>query len=222
MLIRESMGLAEIDLGDPLGISLRKTVKRVKKKVKRVGRRAKKSFLKAAPILGVAAQALNLIVPGLGAAVGLAITSGAQALAAREAKKSARDQEELNVAREAEALYSAEAESRIHEAYLKGEKYFISRYRMDRERFMSLPLEEKYKFLMGTIFDRHEERFRAIGISRERFLSMTPNDQTALLERMNLESTFAPEAPSAGTIAIVAGSAIAILVAVYLLVMHRR
>jgi hypothetical protein len=175
--------------------SIRKSTKRIGSKLsqftKKVGKSTKKGFIKAAPILGVAAQALNFIVPGLGAAVGLAINLGAQALSAQEQKKvlekEAKEEERRRSAEEAERA-TQEAERAMTAAFMKGEPYFVSRYGVTLERFQSMTLKDRYLFLMGVVYDLNAEKFTSRGVSKERFLEMEVSDQANLLDQINRES----------------------------------
>lgn len=226
-----------------LGASLRKSVKRVGTKAKaytkRLVRKSEKAFVKAAPVLGVAAQALNLIVPGLGVAVGLAINVGAQALAAHDAKKayekaekeaSAEERAEIEAARkEAQEVLDKlgpEADKATMDAFLKGEAYFTKTYRVTREEFQSWPLQTRYRFLMGSVYDLNKDKFAAKGVTREEFLSMPMDRQTQLLDTINRESgivTSEQASASMGkgtwtTVALVGGGAALALLVVILLI----
>lgn len=224
----DEVAFRENDLIDrQLGFSLRKSVKRIGSKVKertsrvvkkvkkgaksvgkkvkevakRVGRKAKKAFVKAAPVLGIVAQALNFVVPGLGVAVGLAINVGAQAIAAHDAKKAyekaekeatAAERAELEAARkeaeEALTELGPEADKATMDAFIKGEAYFAKKYGITREQFQSLPLNGRYQFLMGSVYDLNIDKFMAKGVTREQFLAMPVESQTKLLEMINAES----------------------------------
>lgn len=132
--------------------------------VSRVGKKGKAAFIKAAPWLAIAAQVLNFI-PGLGLAVGVAITAGSVALqlsasliAQHDAKKAFKEQEKADDAE----LQKLDSEVRAEEnkatlaamdAFIKGEKYFSEKYKMTRTDFAALPLEDKMAFLEKSITD---------------------------------------------------------------------
>jgi hypothetical protein len=139
--------------------------KGLRKQFKKIGGKLKKGFLKIAPILAIAAQILNFI-PGLGIAVGLAITAGAaaltisaQAIQMQEGKKAmAKADKAANKESDTEVAASEkEANEKANEAYVVGEKYFTDKYGVNREAFESATLEEKLSFLQTAIEDRQKE-----------------------------------------------------------------
>lgn len=143
-----------------------KTVpKALRKQFKKVGGKLKKGFLKAAPFLAIAAQILNFI-PGLGIAVGLAITAGAaaltitaQAIQMQEGKK-AMAKADKAAGKEADvevAAKEAEAHTKANEAFVIGETYFTEKYGVTREEFEASPLESKLAFLQTAIEDKQKE-----------------------------------------------------------------
>jgi len=186
MIVLEHIGFEKLDMpmGEgpmgEIGFSLRKTVKKV-------GKKAKKGLVKAAPVLAIAAQALNFVVPGLGIAVGLALTTGVAALKAKDAKKEMAKQEKAASQEEAAAVAAQEVElsqqanQQMDAAYLKGEPFFAQRYGMTREKFTALPLEQKTKFLQGVIYDQQSGQLQTMGVSREKFLSLPVEEQNRVL-----------------------------------------
>lgn len=139
--------------------------KSIRKKLKKIGGKLKKGFMKAAPFLAIAAQILNFI-PGLGIAVGLAITAGAaaltiaaQALQMQEGKK-AMAKADKAAGKEADvevAAKEAEAHRTANEAFVVGEQYFTGKYGVTREEFEASPIEDKLAFLQTAIEDRQQE-----------------------------------------------------------------
>jgi hypothetical protein len=180
------------------GLGARKGLKKIGQKLKKIVKkhlkRLKKGFLKAAPILGIVALALNFIVPGLGVLVGLAINLAAGAIqmadakkAAQKAKKVEKKAETADAAEEAveQQAADADADQASVDAYTKGESYFVSKYGMTREKFMALTPKGRYDFLMGTTYDVNVSKFASKGVSREAFITMPIDSQTALLAQIN-------------------------------------
>jgi len=185
-----------------LGISLRKTVKKVGKTakgvvkkvgkgLKRVGKKitkaAKKTLMKYGSVIALASQLLNFVVPGLGVAVSLAITAGSAALNARASvqasKKAGKAAEQEAAAAEADAKQKEdEAEKSAMDAYLKGEEFFVREYDMTRERFEKLSLEEKLEFLAAVTadYDAHVAKLMEQGEADEDKVLGLPSTYVAI------------------------------------------
>lgn len=139
--------------------------KALRKQLKKIGGKLKKGFVKAAPWLAIAAQLLN-IIPGLGIAVGLAITAGAaavtiaaQAIQMQEGKK-AMAKADKEAGKEADVEVAAkeeEAHMKADEAFVVGETYFTEKYGVTLEEFKASPLDQKLAFLQTAIEDRQQE-----------------------------------------------------------------
>lgn len=209
----------ELYLRDPyLGKSI---LKRVAKKVKKAGRpvmkAVRKKFVKVAPVLAAASQLLNLVVPGLGVAVGVAISAGAAAMKIRQERKEEARLKKLSKEEEAAAAAEvAAAEKEAHEsldaAYAQGEGYFTERYGMSREKWSALSVEEKTRFLNGAVYDANRERLQAAGIARDQFTALSKEEQERILREAGVGEGF----PEWGYYCLLAGGAIAIILAVYL------
>lgn len=200
---RDMTSIAEAPLVGALDASLRKTIKRIGKKVqkttKKVGAKAQKGFVKAAPVLAVAAQGLNFLIPGLGVAVGLAVSTGAAALKARQDKKAFEKEEkaEAKVAAAQAAAQEAEltkqTDAQAIDAFTKGEAYFTQTYGITKEQFLALPTSEKLKFMQGTVYDQVAPDLMAAGITREKFLSMPVDEQNRILAALVVPEGEMPE-----------------------------
>ena len=174
MLIHELADIATFDLGvsafrkilkKPLEIhkKIRKKIipKKLQKAFKKLGKKFKKVFIKIAPALAIVAQVLNFI-PGLGVAVGLAITAGAAALTVgakvletKEAAKKAGKEEKAAEAEATQAVIVADkdAHAKADEAFMKGADYFQSKYDITPEMFKSFTLDEKMAFFQQAVED---------------------------------------------------------------------
>lgn len=135
--------------------------KSIRKALKKFGGKFKTYFVKLAPILSIAAQVLNFI-PGLGVAVGLAITAGAAAINLSEQSKAAKAGAKASkeAVKESDAeLVAAEAAAneKANAAFATGEEYFTKRYGITRADFEASPLDEKLAFLQQAVEDRQKE-----------------------------------------------------------------
>lgn len=195
MIIAEALNFQGLD------DSLRKKAKRVGRKSKKVVRgvvkKVKRHFPKIAPFLSIAAQVLNLIVPGLGVAVSLAITAGNAALAVTQAKKAAKAAKKAETQAEiqAEAELTREAEESTLAAYEKGREHFEKEYGMTREKFTALPVEGRLKFFNLVLYDKNSERMRLMGVERSAFEKMSLDEQNQEISRM---AAYLPGAPAPG------------------------
>jgi hypothetical protein len=206
-----------------------KTVpKSLRKHFDKFGKVLKKGFIKFAPILGIAAIALNFIVPGLGILVGLAINLAAGAMKMQAAKKEMKDAKKAESADEAaeQQKVDAEADQASIDAYSKGESYFVSKYGMTRDKFMALTSKGRYDFLMGVTYDANVGKFTSAGVTRDAFVAMPIDNQTALLAQINAAGGVMTEEDAidamfggSSTLPIVAigVGAVAIILVVYLL-----
>lgn len=177
MRVPSGMGLAEVD-------DLADIRKAVRKHIKKVGRVAKKAFVKAAPFLQIASLPLNFVVPGLGVAVGLAISVGSKAIAAKEAEKTARkaeNQAEAEAASQEAAQNEMQARVQMSAAYDKAPDFFQKNYGMSRTNFTGLPLEDQMKFMNLALYDQHAAKFAAAGITREQFAAKSLEEQSELM-----------------------------------------
>lgn len=142
--------------------------KRLENFVSRTGKKAKKHFPKYAPYLAAVAQVLNFI-PGLGVAVGLAITAGAAAIQiagvaieVNEAKKAMDHMEEADVKEierlDAEALAEErKAKQAAIDAFIAGESYFTEKYGITRAQFEVMELPDMMAFLEKAVTDLSPE-----------------------------------------------------------------
>lgn len=205
----------------------RKVVRRVFKKVapkrvqeftSRLGKKAKRVFLKYAPWIAIAAQALNFLIPGLGILVGLAINAAAMAIQVHDARRA---KKKVEKAQEAADIEASKAEKEADEkanvalmaAYDGGEKLFVDQYDMTRVKYQALSVEEKTRFLDAVIYDQHADLMEQLGVKRDDFQKMPIANQQQALAMMSQElesapGTFTPEyeedalpgSPSAKTI----------------------
>jgi len=189
-------------LGASLGKKVRKTVKRAGRGVKRIAKTkafqyamapftagmsiasvrkgAKKALVKYGPYVAIAAQALNLVVPGLGVAVGAAIAAGSTALQAKEAKKQVKEAEKQALSAQA-AETQAMADEQMNSAYTTGEKYFTEKYGMSRDKWTALPYDDKLKFVQNVVYDQNQEQMAAEGVTREQFMAMPVEEQNSIV-----------------------------------------
>ncbi len=216
-----------------LGRKVKSGVKRVGRKVRkftsRVVRKHKKVFTRYGGYIAMAAQALNFVVPGLGAAVGAAVGTAHKAMVTRQQKKeieemekadrAAMAQEEAALAKEEAALWE-QANAEADKAYDKGEALFSSApYFMTRDKWAKLTAEDKIRFLNTAVYDADADKLQKMGVTREMFLAMTPEEQAEILA---LSAGMADaEGPDIGTIVLIAGGTVALLAVTYLLLRKR-
>ena len=234
MIVSERLGLEDFGLLEDrrsldllyfgeLGFSLKKVLKKIVRAPRKISKKLgiKKFFLKNAPFIALSANALNLVVPGLGSAISVAITAGHTALAAKEQKQALKKAKKLERAEEAalekeEREANAQAEKSLMAAYVRGEKFFAQRYEMSRGEFQALSLDEKLRFFNVVTYDANFEKFAARGISREAFASKSNEEQTALIAEvggaLRIPTEAAPEAAVVEAPAIVGPDLTAILV----------
>ena len=164
------------------------------KRNKKLRNKVFKNLKVAAPFLQVAASVLNLIIPGLGFAIALAIQAGVTAIdisAMQKAKKAFKREEEAAEAEAAQA--NAEADKETMAAFDKGAKYILETYNVSREEFQSLSIEDRTKFLNLVVFDRHQKEIAEnLGVSRDQFAGMSVQEQIDVLA---LVGTSVPNAP---------------------------
>jgi hypothetical protein len=189
-------GLSDID---GLGISFKDRLKQAFQPTMQLHRRIVKKlpppirrymttkfFLKAAPFLSIAAQVLNLLVPGLGVLVSLAISAAATAIAMKQAKDAKRKMKKVSASEEAEiakeeVVANAEANKALDKAYKSGEVYFTSAYQMTPDKWGKLSIEDKTRFLNIVIYDKNKPSMEEHGVSRDSFVAMTiPQQQDTL------------------------------------------
>lgn len=212
MTVPEYVRLDALD--DPLGVSLRKQVrktvkgvkeapKRLAKQVKsakksatRFGKTAKKEFVQMAPVLAVAAQGLNFLVPGLGVAVGSALVAGAKALQVKEAQKAAKaeDKKAQEEAAKQEAVAKKATDDAAVTAYVQGETFFAQNYGMTKEKFQALSTDDKMRFLNVVVYDQNSDHFQQLGISREMFAELALDEQAVAIASLN-DPSLRPSSP---------------------------
>jgi hypothetical protein len=199
--------------------------------VRRVGKRLKKDLVKFGPFIAIAAQILNFI-PGLGVLVGLAIMAAATAISVgatvvkqQEAKKAAKKEEAAAAAEDAaaEAAEYKDAGAKADEAYAKGaQQLFIPKYGMTQDKWSKLTSKDKISFLNGVVFDAHPEQATQVGITRDQFNQLLPEEQVAVLAKFGgLGDEFFDESSPLTYVAIGA-TALAIVVVVYLVTRRKK
>ena len=199
--------------------------KRLRDAIRRAGGKLKKVLVKAAPFIAIAAQILNFI-PGLGVLVGLAIMAGAAAVSVgaaviqqKETKKKMKEAE-----KQAEAAERAEEQARYEEAgkkadeaYAKGAPYFGPKYGMTQDKWNKLTNKDKLTFLNTAVFDMHPEDAAKLGVTREAFLQMLPEEQVVVLAKLGGAGDEVFDESSPLTYIAIGAGALAIILVVYLL-----
>ena len=211
-----------IDITKKVTRTVRTVERRVWKKVaptrvheftSRLGKKVRKHFPTYAPWLSIAAQALNFVIPGLGVAVGFAISAASAAIQLHAAKKAETEFKKLSdkAAREVQAEVdqaNAEAEAAMMTAFDKGAPYFTQDYGVSRSQFAAFPMEEKVRFLNLVLYDQHADLMETI-VPRDAFMRMPVEEQSSALSFMSQELEGAPGAfypPYEGTVSVTDGS----------------
>ena len=164
----------------------RRIVKKLPKPLQRV--MSTKFFLKAAPFLSIAAEVLNLVVPGLGVLVSLAINAAATAISLAEAKKAKDKFRKASAAEDAKDAAdikkaNAEANASLDKAYQGGQTYFIAAYQMTPDSWKKLTVDKKTKFLNLVMFDQHKDVMDSLGVDRTAFQALTVAQQQDVLAK---------------------------------------
>jgi hypothetical protein len=203
----------------------------LRKVLRKVGGKLKKVLVKAAPFIAIAAQILNFI-PGLGVLVGLAIMAGAAAVSVgaaviqqKEAKKkmkTAEKQAEAQERAEEQARYE-EAGKKADEAYAKGgPQYFAPKYGMTPDKWGKLTNKDKLIFLNTAVFDMHPEEAAKLGVTREAFGQMLPEEQVIVLAKLGGAGDEIFDESSPLTYIAIGAGALAIILVVYLLTRRKK
>lgn len=199
-----------------LGFNFRKLIKKIGTPFMKVTRAqfkpirrffTKKFFLKAAPFLSIAAELLNLVVPGLGVAIGIAISLTATAMALHDKKVMEKKAKAATAAANAQDQATidkadSDANASLDSAFNTGQAFFMSAYGETPAMWQKLTIDGKTRFLNVAIYDRNATNMQAIGISRDAFQKLSTAQQHDALAKgaealPAASGTYTPNVPTA-------------------------
>lgn len=198
-----------------IATAITKAAKSVRAVVKKAATPAmkgfKKYFPKVAPFLAIAVQVFN-VIPGLGVALGVAISVGSAALTTHQnlvaMKKAGKLAKEEEAAMDAEAAdLDRQANESLDSTYNTGESLFASEYGMPRDQWSALSVEGKTKFLKEAVALANQKKFAAVGVTPKQFSEMTEEESERALEEAFGIPTWGWVAIAGGGVLLVVGLA---------------
>jgi len=183
-VVKKIVGKKVAKVAKKVGTAIQKAAKKVGKPAMKA---FKKYFPKIAPFLAAAVQIFNFI-PGLGVALGIAISVGSASMTMTQNLKALKKAKKLSEQEEgAMAAESADLDRQAHEsldaAYDKGETPFTADYGMTRDLWKGLSVEGKTRFLKEAVAIANQKKLDEVGVTPEQFSKMTVEEQDKVLEK---------------------------------------